>query len=136
MRAAPVFRNSSFNASMAVEAAIPVACVMRSHSATSRSKPSQPDDVPFQAITSTLACASSSAARRISESSNCASALSESAISVTLKREKCALTSGRPEIIAVVTGSRMVLEEGVSIPSRTRDSCCAPNCQPHFAALA
>src|SRR5438477_5229141 len=93
---------------------------MRAHSVTSRSKPSQPDDVPFYAITLTLAFASNSAARSISESSNCASAVPESAISVTLKREKCAVTSGRPLSIAVVTGSRMVLEEGVSIPRNTR----------------
>jgi hypothetical protein len=108
---------------------------MRSHSCTSRSKPSQPDEVPFQAMTFTLACASSSAARRISESSNCASAGPDSAISVTLKREKCAVTSGSPEIIAVVTGSRMVLEEGVSIPRNTR-SVISFRSPPHFAAFA
>src|SRR4051812_18205959 len=105
---------------MAVQAVMPVACVMRSHSRTSRSKPSQPDEVPFQAITLTFACASSSAARRISESSNCASAGPDNAISVTLKREKCAVTSGSPETIAVVTGSKTVLEDGVSIPRKTR----------------
>ena len=94
--------------------------MIRSHSRTSRSKPSQPDEVPFHAITLTLAWASSSAALRISESSNCASAGPDSAISVTLKREKCAVTSGRPASIAVVTGSRMVFDEGVSIPRNTR----------------
>src|SRR4029079_562995 len=93
---------------------------MRSHNRTSRSKPSQPDDVPFQAITLTFACASNSAAARISESSNCASAGPDNAISVTLKREKCAVTPSRPASIAAVTGSSTVFDDGVSIPSRTR----------------
>src|ERR1700730_900806 len=105
---------------MDVVAAIPVDAVIRSHSRTSASKPSQPEDVPFQPMTSTLACAKSSAARRISLSSNCASALADNAISVTLKREKCTLTSGRPATIAWEIGSRMVLEEGVNMPRRTR----------------
>src|SRR5258708_28406120 len=105
MRFASVFSRISFSASIAVHAGMPVACVIRSHSCQSRSKPSQPDEVPFQAITLTLACASNSAARRISESSNCASAGPDSAISVTLKREKWAVTSGSPAIIAVVTRS-------------------------------
>src|SRR3954454_1774678 len=117
---APVLSRTSLSATIAVHAGIPVAPVIRSQSRTSRSKPSHPDEVPFQAITLTLACASSSAAARISVSSNCASAGPDSAISVTLKREKCAVTSGRPAIIAVVTGSRIVLEDGVSIPRKTR----------------
>src|SRR3954451_1233874 len=117
---APVLSRTSLSASIAVHAGIPVAPVIRSQSRTSRSKPSHPDEVPFQAITLTLACASSSAAARISVSSNCASAGPDSAISVTLKREKCAVTSGSPAIIAVVTGSRVVLEDGVSIPRKTR----------------
>src|SRR3954454_16335196 len=120
MRFAPVIARISFNASIAVEAGMPVAPLMRSQRRTSRSKPSQPDDVPFHAMALTLACASNSAARKISVSSNCASAGPDSAISVTLKREKCAVTSGRPASIAVVTGSRIVLEDGVSIPRNTR----------------
>ena len=85
---------------------------MRSHKRTSRSNPSQLADVPFQAMTSTLACARSSAARRISLSSNWRSADSDNAISVTLKREKCAETSATPTSIAFVIGSSAVLDEG------------------------
>src|SRR5581483_6338156 len=69
-------------------------------------------------MTSTLACASSSAARRISLWSNCAFEDSDSAISVTLKREKCAETPSAPDSIAQVTGSSAVFDEGVSMPSR------------------
>ena len=65
-------------------------------------------------------------------SSNCASAGPDSAISVTLKREKCAVTSGSPEIIAVVTGSRMVLEDGVSIPRNTRELIGPISCSAAF----
>ena len=79
---------------------MPVAAVIRSHSRSSDSKPIQLADVPFQAITSTLACASSSAARRMWLSSNCPSAAGESAISVTGKREKWALTPGTSASIA------------------------------------
>src|SRR5436305_1139458 len=127
---APVLSRTSFSATIAVHAGIPVAPVIRSQSRTSRSKPSQPDDVPFQAITLTSASASSSAAAKISASSNCASAGPDSAISVTLKREKCAVIPGSPALIAVVTGSRIVLEDGVSIPRKTRavidnSVCCA-----------
>jgi hypothetical protein len=39
---------------------------------------------------------------------------------VTGKREKCALTSGRPAIMAAVTGSSTVFDEGVSMPNRMR----------------
>ena len=98
---------------------MPVVAVMRSHRPSSRSKPSQPAEVPFQAITSTLASARSSAARRISESSNWPSARSESAISSTLKRAKCAVASGTPASMATVVGSRTVFEDGVSMPRRT-----------------
>ena len=101
---------------------MPVASVMRRHRRSSASKPSQPDDVPFQPITSTLACASSSAARSISLSSNWPSACWSSAISVTRNRLKCALASGSPAIMAVVTGSSVVLDDGVSMPSMTRRS--------------
>src|SRR3954451_1927905 len=132
---APVLSRTSLSASIAVHAGIPVAPVIRSQSRTSRSKPSHPDEVPFQAITLTLACASSSAAARISVSSNCASAGPDSAISVTLKREKCAVTSGRPARIAVVTGSRIVLEDGVSIPRNTRSVMTSP-CQPYSYTLS
>src|SRR3954453_5152138 len=91
---------------------------MRSHKRSSRSNPSQLAEVPFQAITSTLASARSSAARRISLSSNCASDCWDRAISVTRNREKCAVTSGSSDSIAKVTGSSTVFDEGVSIPRR------------------
>ena len=99
---------------------MPVAAVICSHSFTSVSKPSQPEDVPFQPMTSTLACASNSAARRMFDVSNCASASLDSAISVTLKREKCADTFGRPATIAEVMGSSAVFDDGVSMPRRVR----------------
>lgn len=83
-----------------VQARIPVAAVMRSQRRSSDSKPIQLAEVPFQAITSTLACASSSAARRMWLSSNWPSAAADKAISVTGKREKCALTPGTPASIA------------------------------------
>jgi len=58
-------------------------------------------------------------------SSNCASADCERDISVTGKREKCAVigvSSGREALTAarmdVVNGSRAVLEEGTRIPKR------------------
>src|SRR6185312_14957345 len=70
-------------------------------------------------MTWTFASVSSSAARRILSSSNCRSEASEMAISVTVKRLKCALASGTPESIAEVIGSSAVLDEGVSIPRRT-----------------
>src|SRR3954468_18879208 len=135
MRFAPVVARTSFNASIAVEAGMPVAPLIRSQRRTSRSKPSQPDDVPFHAMALPLACASNSAARKISVSSNCASAGPDSAISVTLKREKCAVTSGRPASIAAVTGSRIVLEDGVSIPRNTRSVMTSP-CQPYSYTLS
>src|SRR5882757_5305274 len=98
---------------------MPVASVIRSHRRSSRSNPSQLADVPFQAMMSTLACARSSAARRISLSSNWCSAVSDKAISVTLKREKCTEISAMPASIALVIGSSAVLDDGVSIPRRT-----------------
>ena len=52
--------------------------------------------------------------------SNWRSARSDKAISVTGKREKCALTSGRAASIAALTGSSVVFEEGVSMPSKVR----------------
>ena len=70
-------------------------------------------------MTSTRACARSSAAARIAWSSNCASASPVSAISVTRKREKCTDTSGKPASILMVTGSSVVLDDGVSMPRRT-----------------
>jgi hypothetical protein len=93
---------------------------MASHSCSSRSVPSQPADVPFQAITWQRACDSRRAARRISSGANWASACGLSAISVTAKRPKCALASGTSASIAVVTGSSTVFDEGVSMPSRVR----------------
>src|SRR4051812_28825390 len=98
---------------------MPVAAVIRSQSRTSASKPSQPDEVPFQPMASTLAWASSSAARSNSSVLNWASACSESATSVTLKRVKCAETSGRPASMAAVIGSSEVLDDGVSMPRKT-----------------
>src|SRR5580692_68525 len=46
------------------------------------------------------------------------SACRDSAISVTLKREKCAVTPDTPASIAVVIGSSTVLDEGVNMPRR------------------
>ena len=97
---------------------MPVRSVMRAHSRRSASKPSQPEEVPLQPITSTLASASSSAAARILLSSNWPSACADSAISVTLKREKWALQPGTPAASALVSGSSAVLDEGVSTPRR------------------
>src|SRR6185312_7077061 len=108
----------SFSARTDVAAWMPVVSRMRSHRRSSASKPSQLDEVPFQAITSSLAWDSNSAATRIAVSSNCASAPCVSAISVMRKRPKCAVTSGRPASIAAVIGSRAVFDDGVSIPRR------------------
>src|SRR6202012_4478988 len=60
----------------------------------------------------------SSAAAMIGRSSNCASASPVKAISVTRNREKCTDTPGRPASIAAVTGSSVVLDDGVSMPRR------------------
>jgi hypothetical protein len=60
----------SLKASTDVQAGTPVSRVIASHSAWSRSKPSQPDEVPLQAMTSTRASASRRAACRIGASSN------------------------------------------------------------------
>src|SRR5450830_53183 len=119
-RLTPVRSKISFNASTEVQAGMPVASVMRRHRRSSASKPSQPEEVPFQPMLCTLACDSNSAARRISLSSNCASAWFDKAISVTRKRPKWALASGMSAIMAVVTGSSVVLEDGVSMPSKVR----------------
>ena len=101
-------------------AEMPVRCSMAEHSARSESNPSQPAEVPFQQITSTRASASSAAASSLGPSSNCASARSLSAISVTRKRLKCAETWGASASMAKLIGSSTVFDEGVSIPSRTR----------------
>ncbi len=119
-RFTPVRRKISFSASTDVHAGTPVVSVMRRHRRSSVSNPSQLADVPLQPIVWTRASVSSSAARRISRSSNCAFASSESAIWVTRKRPKCAVASGMPAIIAVVIGSSRVLDDGVSIPSSRR----------------
>ena len=103
-----------------MHASAPVVRSMAVHSARSDSNPSQPAAVPFQPITWQRACESNSAAARISRLSNCARASADSAISVTRKRPKCALTSLRSASMAAVTGSRMVFDEGVSIPSSLR----------------
>ena len=60
----------SLKASTEVQAGTPVSRVMAAHSASSRLKPSQPDEVPLQTMTSTRASASSFAACRIGSSSN------------------------------------------------------------------
>ena len=114
----PRSASNSFSASTAVVATTPVRSLMRSHSRRSASKPSQPDEVPLQPMTSTLASASNSAAARILLSSNCANARLSSAISVTWKREKCALALGTSAVIALVSGSSAVLDEGVRTPRR------------------
>ncbi|MCY1552626.1 hypothetical protein D9M68_890330 [compost metagenome] len=69
-------------------------------------------------MTSTLASASNSAAARILLSSNWPSARSDKAISVTVKREKCALQLGTAAARALVNGSSAVLEDGVNTPIR------------------
>ena len=73
-------------------------------------------------MTSTLASASSSAAVSSGRSSNCPSAASDREISVTRKRLKWAETVSKSCKIAVVTGSNTVLDDGVSIPNKTRFS--------------
>jgi len=118
MRLAPVLRRISARASTEVPVLAPVVAVIAAHRSRSRSRPSQPDDVPFHTMASTLASASSKAASRIGCRSNCASAAVDSEISVTRKRPKCTVTSGKPASIAVVTGSSTVLEDGVSMPMR------------------
>src|SRR6185312_13810965 len=87
-------------------------------------------------MTWTFASVSSSAARRILSSSNCRSEASEMAISVTVKRLKCALASGTPESIAEVIGSSAVLDEGVSIPRRTLPLMRASKCKSQIRAQA
>src|SRR5258706_6916024 len=99
---------------------MPVASVMRAHSARSFSKPSQLAEVPLQQITSTCASANSRAASRILLSSNWFSEASRIEISVTVKREKCAETPGTALTIALVSGSSAGLEDGVSKPTRFR----------------
>jgi hypothetical protein len=71
-------------------------------------------------MASTFASASRSAAGSITEASNWFSAAASSAISVTRKREKCAVTSATPASIALVTGSSTELEDGVIMPRRLR----------------
>jgi hypothetical protein len=51
-------------------------------------------------------------------SSNWPSARSDSAISVTVKREKCALQFGTAAANALVSGSSAVFEDGVNTPRR------------------
>ncbi len=77
-------------------------------------------------MTSTRASASSSAAARILLSSNWPSACADSEISVTLKREKCALQPGTAAASALVSGSSAVLDEGVSTPRRTEEVMAFP----------
>ena len=109
---------SSLSASTAVVARMPVRSWMRSTRRRSLSKPSQPAAVPLQPMTSTLASASRSAAARILLSSNWPSPCVDKEISVTLKREKCALQPGTAAASALVNGSSAVLDDGVNTPSR------------------
>ena len=110
----------SLSASTEVQQRTPVSCSMRAHKARSASKPNQPEEVPFQAITSTFASASSKAASTMGCSANWLKACDSSEIAVTRKRAKCTETSGRPASIAEVSGSSAVFEDGVSMPRRTR----------------
>lgn len=107
-------------ASVEVVAGTPVRTVIASQRLRSLPMPSQLADVPLQAMASTFASASRSAAGSITEASNWFSAAASSAISVTRKREKCAVTSATPASIALVTGSSTELEDGVIMPRRLR----------------
>src|SRR3954468_19971647 len=107
-------------ASVEVVAGTLVRAAIASQRLLSRSIPSQLADVPFQAMASTLASANRSAAGSITEASNWLSAAASSAISVTRKREKCAVTSVTPWSMALVTGSSTELEDGVIMPRRLR----------------
>jgi hypothetical protein len=71
-------------------------------------------------MTSTRASASNRAAAKMFASSNCDKACADKAISVTGKREKCTDTSPMPASMACVIGSSTVLDDGVSMPMRTR----------------
>ena len=117
---APSARAASMQASVDVVAGTPVRAVIASQRLRSLPMPSQLADVPFQAMASTFASASSSAAGSITEVSNWFSATASSAISVTRKREKCAVTPSTPASIALVTGSSTELEDGVIMPRRLR----------------
>src|SRR3954463_7425904 len=107
-------------ASVDVVAGALVRAVIAAHRLLSRPIPSQLADVPFQAMASTLASASRSAAGSITEASNWFNAAASSAISVTRKREKCAVTSATPCSMALVMGSSTELEDGVIMPRRLR----------------
>jgi hypothetical protein len=102
-----------------VVAGAPVLSVIAAHSRSSVSNPSHAADVPFQAITSTLASASSRAASRIGGRSNWRCELFDSEISVTRNRLKCALAPGRSASMAAHSGSSTVFDDGVSMPSLT-----------------
>ena len=99
---------------------MPVRSVIAAQRSRSLSSPSQLAEVPFQQMTWTLASASSEAASSIGSYSNWPSAASLSEISVTRKRPKWTDTSGRPATMALETGSKIVFEDGVSMPRRVR----------------
>jgi hypothetical protein len=112
----------------------PTSCSMRSHTATSASKPSQPEDVPFQTMTSTRASASRRAASRSDFLKLGQYAGLERNFSHR-KPPKYVETSGKSVNMAEARGSGAVLNEGVNIPISTcivpsnfgasRTSCCA-----------
>jgi hypothetical protein len=108
------------SASTDVQPFAPVSRSMARTSRSSASNPSHDDDVPLQPMTWHRAWDSSVAACITPGVSNWASAPSLSAIRVTANRPKCALTPAKPRSMSQVTGSSTVLDEGVSMPSRTR----------------
>ena len=82
-------------ASVDVVAGMPVASRISRTSSRSWSAPSHDPEVPFQAMTSTSAVASSWAAARMTAGSNCRSEESSRAIRVTGIRVKWMVTSSR-----------------------------------------
>src|ERR1700745_4200544 len=107
-------------ASVDVVAGVAVRALIASQRFLSRDASSQLAEVPFQAMASTLASASRSAAGRMADASNWLSAAASRAISVTRKREKCAVMPATFASIAEVTGSRTEFEDGVIMPRRLR----------------
>src|SRR5574341_1341991 len=119
-RRTPVARKISSSASTEEQARTCVRASMARQSSRSRSKPSHPAEVPVQQIEWQCASARSSAAASIGSSWNWPSACWPRLISVTRKRPKCGVTSGNPASMRAVTGSSVVLDEGVSIPRNRR----------------
>lgn len=81
---------------MEVVAGMPVSAVIAAASARSRSMPSHEPEVPFHAMTSTLASASCRAAASIGPGSNWASLSPSRAIRVTGTRAKWAVAAFVP----------------------------------------